>query len=109
MKCYVQNGYNKRVLTAGNFQQAATKVLKNLIRPNSENNELAELSPLTMVSQCGFMNDILKANMEKEFDDIKMFRTAKLFDKMGRKDIGKFLRKQENSLPAGTKKIVMSL
>ena len=109
MKCYIQNGHNKRVLSAGNFQQASIKVLKNLIKPNSSGDELAELSPIIMASQCGFMHDILQANMQKEFDEIKLFSTAKLFAKMGRKDISKFLRKQEDAMPSQTKKLVKSL
>lgn len=109
MKCYIQNGYNKVVLTAGNYNQAVIKTLKDLIRANKQGKELAELSPITFASQCGFMEDIQKSSREKEFDEIKMFRTAKIFDAMGRKDIGRFIRKHEKSLPKENRKLIEAL
>lgn len=110
MKCYVQNGFNKRVLSAGNSKQAAKILLKGLLTPvNTDGDELAEFHPITMVSQCGFMEPMSANGMEKEFDDIQMFRTAKLFDSMRRKDIGDYIRGREKTLPKEKQKLLKLL
>lgn len=109
MKVYVQNGFNKQILTAPNYKQAVTKFFKILTKPGKNGDELFELSPITFVSQCGFIEDIKAVDMKKEFDEIKMFRTAKVFDNMGRKDIGKYLRKQEKTMPKAVRELAESL
>jgi hypothetical protein len=110
MKVYVQNGHNKKVLNAGNYKQASIKFLGGLVTKKADGSELAELSPITFASNCGFHGDILKMGMDKAYDDVKMFRTAKVFDVMGRKDIGKWMRKHEKTVLSGdARKLVMSL
>jgi len=110
MKVYVQNGHNKKVLSSGNYKQASIKFLGDLVTKTADGSELAELSPITFVSNCGFHNDILKMGMSKAYDSVQMFRTAKVFEAMGRRDIGKWMRKHEKThLTKDIRKLVESL
>lgn len=109
MKVYVQNGYNKTVLVSCNYTTGAIKFIKGLITENKSGEEVVELSPITFVSNCGFPKDLLEMNMEKEYDKVKMFRTAKILDVIGRKDIGKWMRGHEKTLTPELKKLVNCL
>lgn len=109
-KYYVQNGYNKLVCVDINCRHAAVRLLNDLLKPNPiSGDELAELSPLVTVSQCGFMDDVEKGGMVKEFDEIRMFRTSKLLDSMRRRDIGDFMRQKEKTLPEDNLRLIRSL
>lgn len=93
MKIYVQNGYNKRVFMAPNHSVATKKFIQSLIITKENGDELTELSPLTIVSNCGYMNDLQEMNMEKEIDEVQVYETAKILEVMGRKDMAAWIRK----------------
>jgi len=92
MKIYVQNGYNKKVITTPNYTTGVKNFIKSLVITNSNGSEIVELSPITFVSKCGFMNDLQKANMLNEVDEMKMFKTEDILRGIGRKDIAKWIR-----------------
>ena len=109
MKVYVQNGHNKKVLVSCNYTTAAIKFVKGLISKDKNGEEVVELSPITFVSNCGFPKDLMEMKMGKEYDKVKMFRTSRVLDEMGRKDMGKWMRGHEKTLEPEVQKLVRFL
>lgn len=106
IKCYVQNGYNKKVFMSPNYKQAAKKFLKSLVITNKNGDEIAELSPITSVSNYGYIGDILRSGNLDKIDDGLLFSTAVLFQDMGRKDIAKFIKSEEKKHPKEVQKVL---
>jgi hypothetical protein len=92
MKIYIQNGHNKRVFNASNnVFNAAKQFIKSLIVTNSEGDEMVELSPVTLVSKCGFMKDLQEMTMCDEIDGMKCFDTVGILKSIGRNDIAEWM------------------
>ena len=111
MKVYVTNGFNKQVFNAPNYKMAVQAHLKYLIMNGTtkEGDELFELAPLTWVSNCGFMNDLLEMGMTKEYDQCQCVDTQAMFSQMGRNDISKWMKGRENKENKAVKDMLKAL
>lgn len=106
MKVYVQNGFNKRVFNAPNYTMAVKGFLKSLITKTKDGDELADLGVITWASNCGYIDDMEKMEMFDEMDDVQCFPTFSIMEKLGRKDISKFLKEGVKKAPKEVKALL---
>ena len=108
-KYYVNNGYNKRVLTAKSAKDATIIVLKELLGNDPDGKENCELYPYSVVSEYGFVQDILAIGNYDELDKCAYFKTSKIMASLGRKDIATHLEEFEKTLPQDVRKILKAM
>lgn len=108
MKIYVQNGATKKVVSSPNYLEAAKKILKDLVKIQEDGTEKCELAPTTLVSDFGFVEDIIAMEDQKQIENqikrVGVYLTSQVFDRMGRPDVAKFIRQHEKNLPTDVKR-----
>ena len=82
-KFYIQNGAHQRVMNAANNELAAKIFLGHLILHHREEDIELSLSPFTITSQAGFLNDTLEWGTEKQFDNQQIDSTPLLLRELG--------------------------
>lgn len=115
-KYYITNGFNKRVLMAKSPLAAATFQLKEIIKGaviNKGDNigmEKCELYPFSVVSEYGFLQDIIAQGEETDqLDNCAIFKTTVILNKIGRKDMAKGMASFEKKLPKEMKRLLAEM
>jgi len=109
MKFYIQNGTHRKVVDAPNHTIAVKSFLQSLIVPSEDGSETGEFAAVTIASDYDFYEDIIDANNMEQADKCRMIETASVFDKMDRKDMATWMRKQYKKYPADFRKVLRAL
>jgi len=77
MKFYVQNGDTKIVIQTNTAKEAAINILHRIIKEQTPN-----LSLLTMVSEAGFIEDLIELKMIEAMDNGELYLTSTLLSEI---------------------------
>jgi len=109
-KYYVTNGYNKKIFTTRTPKEAAISIVNYIMgAETNEEDERFELYPFSVISECGFLSDLLAEEIFEEIDNCVAVKTSNILKILGRDDIAKEMIKFEKKLPAAMKKLLKSL
>ena len=78
MKYYVQNGDTKIVIQTDTAKEAAINTLHRIIKKGQNHN----LSRLTMVSEAGFIEDLIELKMIEAMDNGELYLTSTLLSEI---------------------------
>jgi hypothetical protein len=104
-KYYVTNGFNKKIFMKKSAEEAAISMI-SYITESSDKDEHFELYPFSVVSECGFLQDILAENNFEEIDNCLAVKTSDIMKKLGREDIAEDMLDFENTLPDQMKELL---
>ena len=91
MKFYVENGFNKRVISSKTALSAAKNLISYLIKGDPER---CEFSPVVVVSEQGFLDDLVEIGTPDDVDKSILFSVTTILDSLKRKDISRDLKKK---------------
>jgi hypothetical protein len=107
-KYYVTNGSNNRVFTCSDPDDAVGALLEH-ITGNTDAPTRFEISPITVVSECGFLKDLLAENNWEEIDNCTYVKTSEFMEAHGYKDIAKKIKAYEETLPEDQKNLLKEM
>ncbi len=107
-KYYVTNGSNNRVFNCSDPDDAAGALLEH-ISGNTDAPTAFELAPITIVSEYGFLKDLLAENNWDEIDKCSYIKTSEFMEAHGYKDIAKKIKAYEQTLPEDQKNLLKEM
>lgn len=109
-KYYVTNGYNRRVFATISPYQAVVAMLNYIMESKPDTTEEnCEFYPFSIVSECGFLSDLIASQNFEELDKCLAYKTSDVFKTLGRQDIANGLKKFEKNLPDDMKNLLKAM
>ena len=110
-KYYATNGFNKKIFTTKTPEEAAVSIVKYVMgeEPSEEKDECFELYPFSIISECGFLSDLLAEENWEEIDKCLAVKTSSILRCLGRSDIAKEMVQFEKTLPKDMQKFLNGL
>jgi hypothetical protein len=107
---YVTNGNTNRIQVKENADEAACAMIEDILREGTvdSENEKFELCSFTIVSEKGFLTDLINNDLDG-LDESAIYKTVDLLDVLGRSDIAEWMLEQEENLPIDMQELLVEI